>query len=961
MDERKPLARHTKLGFAGMECVVEHPIGRGSNAIVYKGWYPDRLNPDQVHHVLIKELFPYDPRGGIYRGEDGFVYVEEAARTRFEDHRQSFLAGNEIHLRLLADHPEQPGGNLNSFEKNGTLYTVLSFSGGRTLEKELADCPMNLKTAGARMVGLLDGLEAFHKSGWLHLDISPDNIMLTGSGSGERIFLIDYNSARPAQGTGPFPVSVKQGYSPPEVELDSPGKVGFSSDLYSVAAVFYRCLMGRPMTLSERLKSKAPDGGDSPLLAGANQSVTAWVRTILRKGLNVLPEKRYQSIGQMRRAFVELLDRIDCVGITHWALWETGKGRLEERIRLNPSLRYLDDIRELYPVRLEVEGQSLGLEEYVSRMLAPEGHSGIIVAGGGMGKTTLLLRAARSCLGRYSPSAPAVIYIPLSGREPGQNHYIRDRILAQLRFRGGENTYATAVNQLERLLSCPLKGRNGETPAVLLLLDGLNEMRGDPAPVYREIKRLNALGGVRIITASRSGVPQLELTCAAIAPLTDEDIAQALGKRGLLMPEEKDALELLRTPLVLSLCIRGGLSGDKLSAGQKGLLSAYLSALVEKEQRLLAEDSPERWRIEAAVEYVLPAVARNQTRLGRGLTDEQLLAVVKRCHRTIGSRQLNRAFPGWIGRSGDILGGDRNPEVWYGLVIHEILWRRLGLLLREQDGRWQICHQMICEHLDRMERHRFGVYRIRRAGAAAVLLGTLALGMLWIAGAGYHNSEDARRAVEYSAGGYAACGRQYRDLTELVQRAVELDQTGFDAIYESVEGRIGAEAELSRTERLYLDHLENNILPGGEKRIRWSGERFDTDLAVELTQRATQRAAYYAPLLPLLRGWMDSPGARALCPDYPRRFADVLEADAALSAELYHQVCVIHLDEDGAQWQRNIRKLIAGISEQDSHRVLIELEDRTQLLENLRSALADAQGALAREGKMLELALSGGA
>ena len=40
MDHCTPLKLHTVLAFEGMPCHIEEVIGQGSNAIVYKGWYP---------------------------------------------------------------------------------------------------------------------------------------------------------------------------------------------------------------------------------------------------------------------------------------------------------------------------------------------------------------------------------------------------------------------------------------------------------------------------------------------------------------------------------------------------------------------------------------------------------------------------------------------------------------------------------------------------------------------------------------------------------------------------------------------------------------------------------------------------------------------------------------------------------------------------------------------------------
>ena len=303
MDHRIPLKLHTVLAFGAMDCHIETVVGQGSNAIVYKGWYSDNLNPELRHHVLVKELFPFHPQQKIQRREDGTIHVAPDAAELWQTHRESFEAGNAIHLRLLADHPELMvmGANLNSFHLNGTLYSVLGYSGGRSLQSELNRNASDLRSTARRMLLLLNALEAFHKSGYLHLDISPDNIMLVGQGTQERIFLIDYNSARQVGALGCPYFSFKAGYSAPEVCNGNGADVGFASDLYGVAAVFYRSLMGRSLTISDTLRSRAPEALTSPLLADAPQSVVSMVGTILRKGLHTLPRRRYQRIGQMRQ------------------------------------------------------------------------------------------------------------------------------------------------------------------------------------------------------------------------------------------------------------------------------------------------------------------------------------------------------------------------------------------------------------------------------------------------------------------------------------------------------------------------------------------------------------------------------------------------------------------------------------------------------------------------------------
>lgn len=699
MDQRIPLKLHTTITLEGMDCLVEEVVGQGSNAIVYKCWYEDRLNPELRHYALVKELFPYHSQGKIRRMPDNSLLVEPDAREHWEDHKKSFLAGNEVHLRLLKDNPDMVGGNLNSFCANGTLYSLLGYSGGRSLQSELNASGNDLRRYVRWMQRLLDALEAFHKSGYLHLDISPDNIMLVGSGENERIFLIDFNSVHELGAQNCEYLSSKPGYSAPEVSLGDCDRIGMPSDLYSVAAVFYRCLMGRTMTLEESLRASAPEGKDSACLNAMPETVVSMVSRIMKKGLHILPAKRYQSIGQMRLAFAELLDRIDGVGVTHWSLWENGKRSVEELIRTSPALKYIKDEERLYPIRVKGTASNQ-LRQYVEETLLPEGTSSLVVARGGMGKTTLLLHTALFYGKHYSPNSPAVFYVSLAGWNGKDSQYIQNQILMRLRFRKEMNHYDSAGHALRQLLERPLNTRNGSVPVVLLLLDGLNEVHGDPGVLIREINELNRMAGVRVLATSRNVLPELEMQTAELIPLEVEDIEAALGRNGLLIPQKQEVLQLLRTPLILSAYIQASEAGKQLDIDTEAeLMQAYMKSLLEKEWKLLPENSPKRWQTDAALNYVLPAVAAKARKKGGALTERQVLKVVAKCRRTLKSPLMKRAFPKWIGHTKDIFAETKTAEQWYGSIIHHILYRHLGLLIRDDSGRYRVFHQSVEDYL----------------------------------------------------------------------------------------------------------------------------------------------------------------------------------------------------------------------------------------------------------------------
>lgn len=925
MDHRTPLTPHSVLTFEGMSCHVEEVVGQGSNAIVYKGWYPDQLNPQMRHHVLIKELFPFHPQRKIWRDENAHIVVEPEAEEFWDTHRESFEAGNDVHLRLLADHPDvmAMGANLNSFHDHGTLYSVLGYAGGRSLQKELNLTSQDLRRTACRMIGLLNALEAFHKSGYLHLDISPDNIMLVGQELQEQIFLIDYNSARPIASRDNRYLSCKAGYTAPEVTTGNLATIGFASDLYSVAAVFYRCLTGRALTLADTLRTGAPDGQDSALLKDVPQTVSSLVRSILKKGLHTLAGKRYQSIGQMRQVFQELVERIDCVGVTHWSLWENGKRSVEEFIRINPSLWYLSDKDNLYPIRLE---QDLSLERYLEKLFSPEGHSSLVLAQGGMGKTTLLLHTAALSGKRYSSSAPAIFYISLSGWNGSDTHYIRRQILMRLRFKKGENTFDSAMHALHQLMRQPLNTKSGAVPVLLLLLDGLNEIHDQIGPLVQEIHELSAMAGVRIMAASRSEVPALDLETCRLMPLNMEDVEDTLGRHGLLIPGNPEVSQLLRTPLILSLYLQAGAGGKQLDVqSEEELMQAYLNALLEKELLLLPENADQRWQIDAALNGVLPAIAEEVRRTGHALTEPQLLKVVESCWKLLHARTMRKVYPQWIGRTKAISGEAQNAEQWYGIVIHDLLWQRLGMLMRDAQGGYRVFHQTVEGYLAEqggLISRRIAKERARRGAAAAailvplfVLLAALILPAVQVL-AGQescvpYDEEQTETVIENVSLCYSIFGNHLTQIQTLLNQLPTEDPDSFLDWYEFCAANLHRESLLTVRGDDYADQIDTLCLSG--ELVPWSGQPFNGESAKELVSSVSTCLTFYEAHLPLLKGWAQSDRAQRLCPDFPAAFEAVLAADAQVMSKLYYDSCYDHLSGGDSLWEQSVRTNLGSI------------------------------------------------
>lgn len=121
---------------------------------------------------------------------------------------------------------------------------------------------------------LCNVLEFLHGKGIIHRDIKPSNILLTKEG---KIYLIDFDAARmPREGLEQDTRLLgTRGFAPPE-------QYGFAqtderTDIYALGVT---------------LDQLRPDKVKSPRY-----------RRILRKCMNLDPDRRYQSVAQVRRAF----------------------------------------------------------------------------------------------------------------------------------------------------------------------------------------------------------------------------------------------------------------------------------------------------------------------------------------------------------------------------------------------------------------------------------------------------------------------------------------------------------------------------------------------------------------------------------------------------------------------------------------------------------------------------------
>lgn len=736
--QRQAREEGEQIALGGISYRIDSIEGLGGSAIVYRASYEDGLNQAGRHQVIIKELFPLDSKGGIYRDSQGAVCCTPRGAELMKECRLRFLQGNQVNLKLLQEMPSKVSGNINSWAAYGTYYSVLSVHGGENLEflLEKEDAPQNLKEAALILEKILNALEGFHKNGFLHLDISPDNILILSS----QALLIDYNSVWNIENTDgrEFCYSRKEGYSSPEVCLRNFRDIHFASDMYSVCAVFFRMLAGRPLSEDERMGAglRKCFARGFPILEGETASAVHKTFQILARGLHTLPRKRYQSVEELRGEIRELTERIDREGVSHAALWEDSCAGIKQRKRLSGETLSRQILME--------DGGQISEHELLDRLR--EGSQILLKGAGGMGKTTLMEGIWKAGTARYQPGSPVVSYVSLRGyREQGEEaSYIRHTLLKNLGYGRPQKKNPDVRHQLETFLNTGAE----EGVKLILLLDGLNEPGGRREKLLREIEELGDKPGVAVLLTDRTAeVREYALKSfmtAELLPLEDGTVEQELEKSGCPIPQEQGIRQLLANPMMLYL-YREALGKPERRADEEAshiqsaddLVEIYLQRLCSKQLRTNSGSQALQLCSRYLLNHLLPSVAAEMARKKKTLLSfEELYETAARSYRNLRRKEFGKSFQEFLGKSRLILEGIADESEWFDFAVSEQLVGNLGLLVTDGGGYYGLVHDNFQKCLAKRDGKNRNLYRKKQKRRWAVKTLLVLLAALLLAGGG---------------------------------------------------------------------------------------------------------------------------------------------------------------------------------------------------------------------------------
>ncbi|MHB2055117.1 serine/threonine protein kinase [Pantoea dispersa] len=280
-------------GYRFNEFEIKEVIGGGGFGIVYRAW-----DHQLERTIAIKE---YMPVSLAVRGADLALELRgERFQKLFNAGRNSFI--QEARLLARFNHPGLLHV-LRFWEENGTAYMGTLYYSGMTLKEWQLTSPDSIDEAWIRRLlpPLFGAINTIHTAGYLHRDISLDNIQIQEN---QLPVLLDFGSARKEIGnlSDETEIMLKPGFAPIE-QYSEEGEVeqGPWTDIYALGAVLHTLITGHAPPVSvvrciednyQPLVERKPEGYSLPLLHAIDCA------------LAMKPEDRPQSID----AFARLID-----------------------------------------------------------------------------------------------------------------------------------------------------------------------------------------------------------------------------------------------------------------------------------------------------------------------------------------------------------------------------------------------------------------------------------------------------------------------------------------------------------------------------------------------------------------------------------------------------------------------------------------------------------------------------
>jgi serine/threonine protein kinase/class 3 adenylate cyclase len=288
---------------------------------------PDEIDPpaevglrpgDRVGRFVLREQLGEGGMGTVFKADDPLdgttvavkvlrptVASNEAARKRFVKEARLAAAVNTPFVTRLIE------ANTDGERSYLALEFVAGESVGRAIKR---GDRFDERTALGLIADAARGVAAAHAVGIVHRDLKPDNLLLTGAATGPKVKVTDFGLARQLVQSESMEITRAGAtlgtplYMPPE-QFGS-GPIDARADVYSLAAILFHLLAGRPPFPGDTLYAvaKAVANDPPPALDRINPDVSAATAALVSRCLAKNPADRPPDAAALVRELSRILD-----------------------------------------------------------------------------------------------------------------------------------------------------------------------------------------------------------------------------------------------------------------------------------------------------------------------------------------------------------------------------------------------------------------------------------------------------------------------------------------------------------------------------------------------------------------------------------------------------------------------------------------------------------------------------
>ena len=260
---------------------IEGLLGRGGMGEVYRAFDTEH---DRV--VALKVLSEH-------------LAADKGYRERFRREAHSAARLNEPHIVPIHRYGEI----------EGRLFLDMRLVPGRDVAEVVAnEGPMDPARAVSIISQAARALDSAHADGLIHRDVKPSNILVTGTGEDEFVYLVDFGIARSTTDTqGPALTQTGAAlgsfdYMAPERFLERPADKRV--DVYALACVLFEVLTGRRPFMGDGLAvlMYAHLNTDPPAPSSLRPDLPHALDAVILKGLAKEPDERWATAGEFAAA-----------------------------------------------------------------------------------------------------------------------------------------------------------------------------------------------------------------------------------------------------------------------------------------------------------------------------------------------------------------------------------------------------------------------------------------------------------------------------------------------------------------------------------------------------------------------------------------------------------------------------------------------------------------------------------